>query len=217
MNDSVEWLKYEFEEQTDSTATVALKWEKLRVPFKVAVDLHKIQIESFRKEFNSGMFYRYWQNMQTAANYCLVNNINLEEGLTWAHRSIHTFFGESNFLTLSTYAGLLEKLNRKKEADSIMQKALPLGTSLQLLMYGNNLNKQKKHPEAYKIFKMNFDKYPNDDYSFLGMVMGNYFLGNKKEAIRFAEEGIKKSKDPNWQRYFKTLAGDINSGKEMFR
>ncbi len=114
MNDSVDWLKYEFEEQTDSTATVALKWEKLRVPFKVAVDLHKIQIESFRKEFNSGMFYRYWQNMQTAANYCLVNNINLEEGLTWAHRSIHTFFGESNFLTLSTYAGLLEKLNRKK-------------------------------------------------------------------------------------------------------
>ena len=217
MNDSVEWLKYEFEDQTDSTATVALKWEKVRVPFKVAVDLKKIQIESFRKEFNSGMFYRYWQNMQTAANYCLVNNINLEEGLSWAHRSIHTYFGESNFLTLSTYAGLLEKLNRKKEADSILQKALPMGTSLQLLMYGNSLNKQKKHQEAYNIFKMNFDKYPNDDYSYLGMVMGNYFLGNKKEAVRFAEEGIKKSKDPNWRGYFKMLVADINSGKEMFR
>ena len=120
-------------------------------------------------------------------------------------------------MTLSTYAGLLEKLDRKKEADSIMQKALPMGTSLQLLMFGNSLNKQKKHQQAYNIFKMNFDKYPNDDYSYLGMVIGNYFLGNKKEAVMFADEGIKKSKDPNWQGYFKTLVADINSGKEMFR
>lgn len=102
--ESVERLKYEFENQTDSSAVVALKWENVTVPFTVSVDLKQRQIESFRKEFNSGMFYRYWQNMQTAANYCLMNNMNLEEGLSWAHRSIYTFFGESNFLTLSTYA-----------------------------------------------------------------------------------------------------------------
>src|SRR5687768_12217595 len=116
------------------------------------------------------MFYRYWQNMHAAANYCLVNNINLEEGLSWAHRSIYTFFGESNFLTLSTYAGLLEKFNRKKEADSLMHKAIPMATSLQLLTYGNNLNKQKKHEEAQKIFRINYDKYPSEGYALLGMV-----------------------------------------------
>src|SRR5688572_27706208 len=195
LNESVERLKYEFGEQTENSAVVSLQWEKIKIPFKVSVDLQKIQIESFRREFNSGMFYRYWQNMQTAANYCLVNNINLEEGLSWAHRSIHTYFGESNFLTLSTYAGLLEKLNRKKEADSIMQKAIPMATSLQLLMYGNNLNKQQKHQDAYKIFKMNFDKFPKENYAYLGMIMGNYFLDNKKEAVKYAERGIEKSKD----------------------
>ncbi len=107
-----------------------------------------------------------------AANYCLVNNINLEEGLSWAERSVNTFFGEANFLTLSTYAGLLEKLNRKKEADSLMQKALPMATTVQLLMYGSNLNKMKKHQEAFKIFKMNYDKNLNESYTNLGMVMG---------------------------------------------
>src|SRR5688572_20113732 len=188
MNESVEWLKYEFDEQTDSSAVVSLKWEKVRVPFKVSVDMHKVQLEAFRREFNSGMFYRYWQNMQTAANYCLVNNINLEEGLSWAHRSIYTYFGEENFLTLSTYAGLLEKNNRKKEADSIMQKALPKATSLQLLVFGDNLNKQKKYQEAFKIFKLNYDKFPDENYAYLGMVMGNYFLENKKEAIKYAEK-----------------------------
>ncbi|HEX8314043.1 MAG TPA: DUF2911 domain-containing protein, partial [Flavisolibacter sp.] len=121
LNESVERLKYEFSGQTDNSAVVSLQWEKLKVPFTISVDLHKIQMESFRKEFNSGMFYRYWQNMQQAASYCLVNNINLEEGLSWAERSVNPFFGEKNFLTLSTYAGLLEKNNRKKEADSIMR------------------------------------------------------------------------------------------------
>jgi hypothetical protein len=116
MNESVEWLKYEFQEQTDSSAVIAMKWEKAQVPFRVAVDLHKIQIAAFRNEFNSGIFYRYWQNMQMAANYCLVNNVNLEEGLSWADRSINSYFGETNFLTLCTYAGLLEKFNRKKKS-----------------------------------------------------------------------------------------------------
>jgi hypothetical protein len=216
LNESVEWLKYEFDGQTDSSAVVAMKWEKVQVPFTVSVDLHKIQIESFRREFNSGMFYRYWQNMHAAANYCLVNNVNLEEGLSWAHRSIHTYFGETNFLTLSTYAGLLEKFNRKAEADSVMKKAMPMGTALQLLVYGDNLNKQKKYEDAFKIFKFNYDKHGTDNYAILGMVMGNYFTNKKPEAVKFAEKG-KKTSDPNWQGYFSSLAADISAGKEVFK
>ena len=36
---SVEWLKYEFTDETPSSATVALQWEKLVIPFKVEVDV----------------------------------------------------------------------------------------------------------------------------------------------------------------------------------
>ena len=122
LNENVERLKYEFGEQTENSAVLSLQWEKVKIPFKISVDLQKLQIAAFRREFNSGIFYRFWQNMHMAANYCLVNNTNLEEGLSWADRSINTYFGEANFLTLSTYAGLLEKFNRKKEADSLMKK-----------------------------------------------------------------------------------------------
>ena len=217
VNESVERLKYEFDEQTENAAVLSLQWEKVKVPFKISVDMHKVQIEAFRREFNSGMFYRYWQNMQTAANYCLVNDINLEEGLTWADRSVNTYFGESNFLTLSTYAGLLEKLNRKKEADSLMQKAIPLGTPLQLLMYGSDLNKMKKHADAFKIFKINSDKNPTEDYALLGMIMGYYFLDNKKDAMKAAEKGIQKTTAPNWKTYFELLLSDMKAGKEVFK
>ena len=216
LNEMVERLKYEFSDQTENSAVLSLQWEKVKVPFRISVDLHKLQIESFRREFNSGMFYRFWQNMHAAANYCLVNNINLKEGLSWADRSINTFFGEANFLTLSTYAGLLEKFDRKREADSLMKKALPMGTPLQLLMYGSSLNKMKKHQDAFKIFKMNNDNSPKEGYANLGMVMGYYFLDNKKEAIIQAEKGKENATDPNWKGYFNSLINDMKAGKEIF-
>jgi hypothetical protein len=213
---SVEWLKYEFDNQTDTTAVVSLQWERVRIPFRVSVDLDKTQIESFRREFNSGEFYRYWQNMHTAAEYCLVNNINLEEGLSWADRSINTYFGESNFETLSTYAGLLEKLNQKPKADSVMRVAMPMGKPLQFVIYGNNLTKMKKYDEAFKVFDYGYKKFPKEGYSILGMVFGHYHLGNKKEAIKFAEKGIATSTNPEFKGYFESLVRDINAGKPIF-
>ncbi|QNL47810.1 DUF2911 domain-containing protein [Olivibacter sp. SDN3] len=213
---TVERLKYEFERQTENAAILSLQWEKVKVPFKITVDLHKIQVESFRREFNSGIFYRYWQNMQMAANYCLINNVNLEEALSWAERSINTYFGESNFQTLSTYAGLLRKFDRNVEADSLMKEAIPMATSVQLVMYGSGLNKMKEHQQAFDIFKRNLNLHPEDDYAHLGMVMGFYFLGKKDEAIRTAEEGIKQSDDPQWKNRFESLASDLKADKKVF-
>src|SRR5688572_21169345 len=35
---SVEWLKYEFSDQTENSATVSLLWEKLAIPFRIETD-----------------------------------------------------------------------------------------------------------------------------------------------------------------------------------
>lgn len=217
VNESVEWLKYEFGNQTDTSAVVSLLWEKVKIPFAISVDLPNLQIASFRKQFNSGDFYQYWQNMHTAANYCLVNNINLEEGLTWAERSINTFFGEANFLTLSTYSGLLEKLNRKHEADSVMKKAMPMGKPLELAMYGSNLNKMQKHDKAFEIFQFNYKKNPKDIYACWGMMMGHYFLGDKENAIKFGEKAKQTTTDPGFKEYFDARIADIKAGKDVFK
>jgi hypothetical protein len=213
--ESVERLKYEFSDQTDTSAVISLQWEKVKIPFTVSVDLKKEQIASFRREFNTGSFHRYWQNMQAAANYCLINNINLEEGLSWADRSINTYFGEANFVTLSTYAGLLEKLNRKAEADSVMQKALPMATMLQLNNYGRTLLKQNKTREAFDIFKMNYEKYPNEVYTCLGMARGHYFTGNTKEALVYAEKAMTLVTDSNSKAFIDKLMQDMKAGKEI--
>lgn len=217
VSESLERLKFEFSDQTANSAVVSLQWEKVKIPFKISVDLQKVQIESFRKEVNSGEFYRYWQNLHTAAKYCLVNNINLEEGLIWSDRSINTYFGESNFTTLSTYSGLLEKLDQQTKADSIMQEALPMGTSQQLVTYGIDLNKMNRNKEAFDIFKFNYDKNPDDIYANLGMVSGYYYLGNKKKALQFCKSAKEKTSDPNYITYIDALINDIKIGKDIFK
>jgi len=212
---SVERLKYEFEAITENSAVVSLQWEKMKIPFTISVDNQKIMVAYYRTEFNSGGFYRFWQNMQMAANYCLVNNINLEEALGWADRSINTYFGEKNFLTLSTQAGLMEKLGQKAKADSVMKKALPLATMLQLNNYGRNLLKQKKTKEAFDIYKMNYDKFPNDIYTRLGMVHAYAALGNIKEASKYGDKALELAEDDNTKTYINKLVQDMKAGKDI--
>ncbi|HYG39584.1 MAG TPA: DUF2911 domain-containing protein [Cytophagales bacterium] len=215
INESIERLKYEFNDQTENAAVISLQWEKVKIPFKVSVDLHKEQIAAFRREFNSGIFYRYWQNMHMAANYCLENNINLEEGLSWADRSINTYFGEANFLTLSTYAGLLEKLGDKTKADSVMEKAYPMATMQQLSSYGRSLQRQKKNKEAFDVYKMNNEKHPDHILTQIGMIQGYASIGNSKAALKFAEKVIAKATDPNLKTYLQKLISEMKEGRDI--
>ncbi|HEY1055201.1 MAG TPA: DUF2911 domain-containing protein, partial [Emticicia sp.] len=68
LDKSVEWLKYEFMNQTDNSATIALLWEKRMIPFKIEVDEHKIQLASFRNELHTKPGFK-WQSFVQAANY----------------------------------------------------------------------------------------------------------------------------------------------------
>jgi hypothetical protein len=214
-NEGVEWLTYTFSDQTDNSAVVSLVWEKIKIPFKVSVDFQKDQLTEFRRAINAGEFHGYWQNMQREANFCLVNNVNLEEGLTWADRSINTYFGESNFLTLSTSAGLLEKLGKKKQADSIMVVAIPKATVIQMSTYARNLLRQKRNKEAFDISKLNYDKNPGNEYAVIGMVRAYFALGNKDEAIKYADKAKNMLKDLNSKAYMDNMILDIKNGKDI--
>ena len=196
---SVEWLKYEFMDQTDSSATVALLWEKMKFPFKVSTNHKNLQLESFRRELRSEKsFNPGWQNWNQAATYCLINNVNLEEGLAWAEFAVSgTFIGDKNFNTLTTKAQLLAKLNRTAEADAVMKEALPLGSTPQIHNYARQLLQQKKSKEAFDAFKLNYDKNPNIFTTNMGMARGYSALGNYKKALEFAQKALPQSDNLN--------------------
>jgi tetratricopeptide (TPR) repeat protein len=215
LTDSIERLVYVFSDETDEAAVVSLQWEKMKIPFEISVDLEKEQIAAFRREVNSGIFYRYWQNMQMAAKYCLAHNINIDEAIGWADRSINSYFGEKNFSTLSTYAGLMEKKGMKAKADSVMQKAYPLATTLQLYSYGRGLENQDRKAEAIVVYKISYDKNPDDLYSLMAMTRGYFLQGKNKEALKYANQALTFAKDTYFKNYAEEVIASLKDGKPI--
>ena len=92
-----ERMGFEFEDVTDNSAKVVLRWEKIAVPFTVEVDTAKLVSESARASLR-------WQNPYQAANYCIQNNTCLEEAGRWLDASIAL---QENFTNLRAKAMLL--------------------------------------------------------------------------------------------------------------
>ena len=187
LNESVERLKYEFMNETDNSATIALLWEKLKIPFKVEVDFVQTQLASFRNELRSERGFRSdaWQQ---AAQFAVDNNTDLEEALQWSDYSLNgVFVGEKNFKNYATRAAVLNKLNRTADADAAMKMAMPMATMQELHAYGRQLLQQKKNKEALEVFKLNAQKNPNQFTTYMGLARGYSANGDFANALKNAQ------------------------------
>ncbi|HEX9513326.1 MAG TPA: DUF2911 domain-containing protein [Puia sp.] len=188
LDNSAEWLKYEFRDQKESSATIALVWEKLMIPFKVETDYIRLQLESFRRELRSdkGFTSDAWDQ---AAQFCIQHNTDLDEALAWANTAINgTFIGQKNFQTLSTKAQVLALQGKKEEADATMKEALPLGQMNEVHQYARQLLGQKRAKEAFDAFKLNYDKHPGEFTTNMGMARGYSAMGDYKKALAFLQK-----------------------------
>jgi hypothetical protein len=195
LNESVERLQYQFMDEKDNSAVVALLWEKLKIPFTISVDYIKIQLESFRRELRSdeGFGPDAWVQ---AANFCADNNTNLNEALQWSDYAISgVFVGQKNFKTLSCKANILNKLNRNAEADTLMKQAMPLATMQELHGYGRQLLRQKKNAAALEAFKLNAQKNTNVFTTNMGLMRGYSANGDYKNALKYAKLALPQAPD----------------------
>jgi hypothetical protein len=183
---SVEWLKYEFADETPTAATVQLQWEKLTIPFKIESDAVSIQLASLRRELRSEKGFN-WEAWDQAAQYCVQNKTNLDEALLWADTATSVNFGgDHSFQAWSTKAAVLDSLGRGNEASETMKKALPYGNMNELYFYARNLTRHKKGKEALEIFKINYDKHPDLFFTNAGMARGYSAVGDYKKALTYA-------------------------------
>jgi hypothetical protein len=192
LDKSVEWLKYEFMNQTENSATIALQWEKLMIPFKVEVDLVNTELASYRDELRGNKGFN-WQNLQMAASVCDQNNVSLDEGLQWSNLAVAY---DKNFQTLSTNSSLLAKLGQKAKADSVMKEAMNIGSMIDLHLYGKQLLSQKKNKEALEVFQLNAKKNPKQFMTYAGLTRGFSANGDFKSALKNAKEALPLAPDP---------------------
>lgn len=215
LNESVERLKYEFMDQTENSAVVALIWEKLKIPFKVEVDYITSQIESFRRELrgSDGFSPNAWVE---AVNFSVEHNTNLEEALGWSDYAINgQFVGQKNFKTLSAKASVLSKLNRTAEADALMKEAMPLATMQELHAYGRQLMRQKRYPEALEAFRMNAQKNPNVFTTNMGLMRGYSATGDYKSALKYARAAQLQAPDKANKDALEKFIPMLEAGKDI--
>ena len=214
LQESVEWLKYEFSNQTPNSAVVSLQWEKLAIPFSIETDLIKEQIASFRRELRTEKGF-IWQSWDQAAAWCVQNNANLEEALLWTDSSTHNFGGDHSFTAWSTRAQVLNKLGRNEEAAAAMKQALPFGTMNEVHQYGRQLLNLKYFKDAFEVFKGNYEKYPGQFTTLMGMTRGYSGLGDFKNALKFANMALPLAPDNNNKNSVLTLIDKLKSGKDI--
>jgi tetratricopeptide (TPR) repeat protein len=214
LDKEVEWLKYEFQDEKEASATVALEWEKLSIPFKVEVDLNKTQLASFRRELRSDRGFT-WTAWAQAAQFCAQRNTDLEEGLVWANAAVNPPIGQKNFQTLSTKAQVLTALNRRDEADAAMKEALPLGTAGEVHTYARQLLRDKRGKDAMDAFKWNYDKHPNEFTTNVGMARGLSATGDYKKALEYLKKAEAQAPDNANKSNIARMIPMLEQGKDI--
>ena len=175
-----EWLAYQFEELTDSSAVLTLRWERLRVPIRVTMDTEGHVIANARDAYLRGLAGFSWQGYQQAADYCLRHNRNLEEALRWVERSIEI---SETFTNLRTKAGILDALGRSSEADALRSRSLTLATEAEVNALGYQLLGQNRVNDALEMFRLNVVRYPNSWNVYDSLAEGLERAGDIEGAI----------------------------------
>jgi tetratricopeptide (TPR) repeat protein len=151
-------LTYDFDDPMPDAVTVTMRWEKLAVPFKIAVDTNEIVQASLRDQQLHSRLQYFWSSWNDAGAYLLDHNLSPQDALRYADKSIQI---EERFDNLITKARALDRLNRRDEATTVRNKALAMANVMQVNSYGRQLQVEGKQDEAFEVFRDNIKRNPN--------------------------------------------------------
>lgn len=204
-----ERLEYTFSNQKEDAIEAALEWEHWRIPFTVSVNLKETVLADIQKQLSGAIGFDP-TSLEAGANWCLTNNVNVEQALDWIDAAtMPSLGGKNTFAALNTKAGLLEKIGKTDDAAKAKKQALESATVMEMHGYGRNLLAQGKTEEAMKIFEENYKKHNGIWPTNGGMMRGYSALGNYKKALEFAKKALEQAVDDinkkNLKNYIETL------------
>lgn len=186
-------LAYDFDDVKPDSALVTMRWEKLAVPFKVHVNVNEIVTASIHNQIH-GINQYYWEGWDDAAQYFLVNKINLDEALKYEDLSIQN---EERYDNLINKSKVLEAMGRKQDADSFRARALDKANALQLYAYARQLQGEKKQDEAIAVFQSTAKKFPDYWTTHLGLARVYSAKGDFDNAVKEVKLSLKDAPEAN--------------------
>ncbi|MFL6245884.1 MAG: DUF2911 domain-containing protein [Thermoanaerobaculia bacterium] len=174
-----ERLGYSFDEPTGDSVVLALRWEKLRVPLAIHIDLPRTVLENYKAQLR-GLPRFGWQGWNQAANWAAENGIDLDDALVWADRSIGM---NRNFANLRTKALVMTKKGDAAAADALTKEALSIATEPEINTYGYQLLGQRKVDEAIAMFEKNVKDHPQSWNAHDSLAEAYGVKGDRKHAL----------------------------------
>jgi TolA-binding protein len=171
MTDSQERMAFAFDDLTSNSATAALRWEKLRVPFKIEVDVPATVRANLKTELRGG---KHWNgDAWAAAARFELRNGDVDTALKYADTAL-ALGNTTN--ALRTKAAVLEKKGDTKGAADLRARAAQNYNEGETLIFGASpLIDAKKYDEAITFVNNFIATHPNSvetwrAYSFLGQI-----------------------------------------------
>ena len=107
------------------------------------------------------------------------------------------------------------KMNRIDEAKKVMVEALPLGTMTDIHFYARQLIGMNQIDEAFKVFKSNYDKYPNQYTTNISMGRAYSAKGDYKKASTYMEAALPLAPDQGSKNNVQAMIVKLKEGKNI--
>ena len=183
--ESYDTLTYTFDDVKPDSADVTLRWEKIVVPFRVGVDVKTLTLKSIKNQLrNTGGFT--WAGYDEAANWCLDNNYNLDEALTWEETSIQN---EDRFENWETKSRILAAMGKKDESAKALATAMGKASAIQLYSYARGIQRGGDAQRAFELYPQVSKRDPNDWISHLAQARLESNAGDFSAASAGYEAG----------------------------
>jgi hypothetical protein len=117
-----ETMEINFVDMTDTGASVAIKWEQVRVKFRIETEVDGIVMNQIKalvidqEPSNPGLYYQ-------AANYYFTTNKDLTTALNWINKSVES---DPKYWTMHLKAKIELAIGKKKEAIESANKSMEM-------------------------------------------------------------------------------------------
>lgn len=192
--DSQERLAYTFDDVTNNAATAWLRWEKVRVPVKIEVDLPATVRASISDTLRGG---KHWDtNAWAAAARWELRNGDPDTALKYADHalSLSTTAGG-----LRTKAAVLEKKGDAKGAAELRARAASIATEAETIVFGyTSLVGAKKYDEALAFLNNYASAHPTSQELwrvYAGLGDANSAKGDPAKAKEYYDKAMAAAHD----------------------
>lgn len=122
LTESKEWMEITIDPTSTNTAELAIRWEKLKIPVKISVDVNGKVLKDARAAIASAK-PDDWRTAWSAANWAFDSNASPDEAQQWAAKALAV---NKNPRTLQLNARIAQKSGKHKEAAAHMTEAITL-------------------------------------------------------------------------------------------